>query len=379
MKKFPLLLSFVCPPEYINPGFTQFHIEKNCNSDDPKTFNKHSSAMTHWVERHAASALNAPGYYNCWLCKLGFFSREMYVAHLRRSYGDYYEPLSDHSTTLRQTSGIWTPDVSYIHVTSSSRHPSYTELYAIHMASVDTMTDHAIAVFRQSNPVKDFNTSYLQLVTRIAGNAVAGLHDKANITAASIVASRSTRSRLVPIRATDPPTEMRMIEDGWFDDYGTKRTIGQIPCQLNCAARATHNITNQILRANMDGRRPLLIFMGTNAFSANWERTMEFICNFHEQYGTLNVALRVPESHKRSEHLQDSLDVLCPYVVGAQAFGFFDSRDFVRFAQGHADAALDESRNAMDGHTERAFSSRRVMRKHGSRRIEKARGKDRRE
>jgi hypothetical protein len=238
MKKCPLPLSFICPSEYIGPGFTPFQIEKNCDFDDLKTFNKHSSIMIHWIERHAAAAFNAPGYYNCWLCKLDFSSRDMYVAHLRRPYGNYYELLSEHATTLRQTSEIWTPDLSYIHVASSFRHPSSANLYTTHMASVNAMTDHAIAIFRQSNQIKDFHTNYLQLITRMTGNAIVGLHDKANITAASIAASRSTRSRLVPTRAIDPPTEMCMIEDGWFDEYGTTKTISRIPTQSNCAARA---------------------------------------------------------------------------------------------------------------------------------------------
>jgi hypothetical protein len=92
----------------------------------------------------------------------------------------------------------------------------------------------------------------------------------------------------------------------------------------------------------MDGRRPLLVSMGTNGLSASWERLSHFVCSFHEQYGTLHIAVRIMLAERELEVHAISLSVLCPHVIGPQAFGFYDSRDFVRYAQGRSNTAFEE-------------------------------------
>jgi hypothetical protein len=67
----------------------------------------------------------------------------------------------------------------------------------------------------------------------------------------------------------------------------------QVRTFASFAARSANNLTNQLLRAKIDGRRPLLVSMGTNGLSASWERLNHFVCSFLGQYGTLHIAVRL--------------------------------------------------------------------------------------
>jgi hypothetical protein len=85
----------------------------------------------------------------------------------------------------------------------------------------------------------------------------------------AIVASHRVRSRLSPSRAANPVTEMRLINDNFFDEHGTPEKVNKLPNLIAIVARSIYNITNQLLRAKMDGHRPLLVSMGTNALSGS--------------------------------------------------------------------------------------------------------------
>jgi hypothetical protein len=77
----------------------------------------------------------------------------------------------------------------------------------------------------------------------------------------------------------------------------------QVRTYASFAARSTYNLTNQLLRAKMDLRRPLLVSMGMNGLSASWERLSHFVCSFHGQYGTLHIAVHVMLAEREPSRL----------------------------------------------------------------------------
>jgi hypothetical protein len=73
---------------------------------------------------------------------------------------------------------------------------------------------------------------------------------------------------LVLSRAADPLTQMHMLEIGYFDEYTTSESMMQVRTYASFAVKSTYNLTNQLLRAKMDGRHLLLVSMDTNGLSA---------------------------------------------------------------------------------------------------------------
>jgi hypothetical protein len=96
-----------------------------------------------------------------------------------------------------------------------------------------------------------------------------GLQTRADIAAVSLVVTHDTCPSFMPSTAADPLTEFQMLVNarpgGPITAAGFKHCHGV----LNQAARATYRMTNQILHAKMNGRRPILVSIGINALSVN--------------------------------------------------------------------------------------------------------------
>jgi hypothetical protein len=134
--------------------------------------------------------------------------------------------------------------------------------------------------------------------------------------------------------------EMRLIRPSDVEELGSITTDRNASSFCRRAARATYNVTNLLLYAKMHGQRPLLVFIGNNAFSENWQRLYNFICSFHQQYGTLHIAVRMTLQAREYLDRAVSLKLLCPHIIDKQAFGFYDSHDFIRYSQGSQVPAL---------------------------------------
>jgi hypothetical protein len=217
MTGFILSRSFTRPSEYINAGINDRIRGQTCEFEGTKSFIRHFHAMIHWVQKHGEAAHDKPGQYSCSVCKLGFFSRDMYAAHYMRQYGEHISCGSTHVAALKRRGVMWIPGPACIQVTSNSCHLSYLELCVNHMASTDPRKDHAVLVSRQFDLENGFHTTYLEKITRIAGSTVVSLRSRADIAALPVVASYKARSRLMPSRAADCLTEMQMLETGYFE------------------------------------------------------------------------------------------------------------------------------------------------------------------
>lgn len=69
------------------------------------------------------------------------------------------------------------------------------------------------------------------------------------------------------------------------------------------------------------------------------------------------------------ERNRSNLQVLCPHVIGPQAFGFFDSHDFIRY-QDRQDPRLLLWQTILNGCQDKALASGTLAREHGGNRIE---------
>lgn len=149
--------------------------------------------------------------------------------------------------------------------------PTYAELYFQHTSHVTQRADHAIFMLRRSSHQPDFHGEYLQRITKIAARAAVALQgsSRAKIASAAVLSSFLTRSRMMPSFAYNTSTEMRLILHKHFE--GSSTAANNIWLGLLCqhAARATFNLTNQLLYSKMQGRRALLVLMGTSSLSSS--------------------------------------------------------------------------------------------------------------
>lgn len=120
------------------------------------------------------------------------------------------------------------------------------------------------------------------------------------------------------------------------------------------AARATFTITNQLLHSTVERKRPILVSMGTNGISSNWERTYEFVKRYRKQYGELIMVVRVTAAEMNDPNRTACLRVLCPHDIDGQSFGLYTSTQFLedQLCQG-----LGEWKSIMDGRREKAAAA----------------------
>ena len=97
------------------------------------------------------------------------------------------------------------------------------------------------------------------------------------------------------------------------------------------------------------------------------------MCTFHHQYGTLDLAVRMTLDQRNSREHDTSFRRICSIVIQDQAFGFYDSRDFVRYREGRRDSRLREWQKNLDGHKSRGLAQGKAMRQHGASRLERYR------
>lgn len=240
-----------------------------CSFNRNKTFGDHHWMIKHWLRFHATFAYQKRGFFNCPECKMGFVDMGQLAAHYQSTYGAKATDFNWHAAALKSKGILWTPDLSYIEV--SDANPTYSELYFQHMRLISDRKDHAIFVFRQSVKQDDFYGAYLQKIKKIAAKAAIGLQDskRAGLASAAVLSSWSSKSRMLPSFASEPPTKMEMVSENHFEGPSTKNHSQSLRNQCHNAARATFNITNQIVYAKMHGSRPLLVLMGTNSLSSN--------------------------------------------------------------------------------------------------------------
>jgi hypothetical protein len=192
-------------------------------------------------------------------------------------------------------------------------------------------------VFRQSGKQADFHDTYADKVLRISTTTVPNLRTiTANeIAAVAVLSSKICKGCLMPLFASDPETEMRLARqtdlitgDISYEDTRTMMTHGRT------AARATLNITNQLLAAKAQGRRPVLVSMGTNGIPNNWQRFSEFIRQFRDQYGQLDGIVHLNAEEMCVASRAGNLLALCPITFKEESFGVYTSADFVSYHEG---------------------------------------------
>lgn len=219
------------------------------------------------------------------------------------------------------------------------------------LANIETPQWHAILFFRQLGSQLNFSGTYSDKVTRIAKSALAALQTLyPNIKSVALIASYRTKSRVMPSFASDPETEMKLIRQQPLD-LGRHQHRKDTNHLCYNAARAPFVITNQLLHSTMEGKRPILVSMGTNSISSKWERTYEFVQLYHTQYGELIIVIRMTAAEMNNPKRAASLRVLCPHDMNGQSFGIYTSAELL---QDELCQGLVEWKFIMGGHREKA-------------------------
>lgn len=261
----------------------------------------------------------------------------MYHAHLQLVYGGSGRiDANDHALNLAKEGVSWNP-TQRIHladlVTSGSAFPFNQDLLRAHRLSIRDRKDHATFVYRQSYFVDSFFGTYLDKITNITGRATEGLMSLGrDVESVALVSSMDVTSRYMPSFAADPVRKLHYMQ---FESRGTDATNDHLAKDCSTAARATWNMTNQLLYAKVHGRCPVLVSMGVNAISANWRRFVAFVTQYHHEHGHLDIMVRVTMSQYEEEERERewSVPVICPRLTESQAFGCYTSYDVIRHEQ----------------------------------------------
>jgi hypothetical protein len=103
--------------------------------------------------------------------------------------------------------------------------------------------------------------------------------------------------------------------------------------QASRDAEFTMRTKTQKVDAIMKGRRPVLISMGANALSHNWERFSLFNGLFEDGYGSLDMWLRLSPEEARGQRSEVSR-LMCPSPIARGILGRYTSTDITAHERG---------------------------------------------
>jgi hypothetical protein len=168
--------------------------------------------LPHWHRNHAESMYNAPGYYNCSICKFGFPSKALYVAHLQSLYDN--KRFHFHAASMAKLGVLRHIDSSHINPNPAIRAlPTLSKLKSASRMSPAVLKDHLIFVFGHSGSVKGFHWQHTERLVRIsARSAIARRGIKAiDFESFAITDANNCKGRMMPLFATDPETDRRLF------------------------------------------------------------------------------------------------------------------------------------------------------------------------
>lgn len=98
--------------------------------------------------------------------------------------------------------------------------------------------------------------------------------------------------------------------------------------RADSALETTFRIKSQISYVIMQGLCPVLVPMGVNAMSQDWERLCLYMYKFNIEYGPLDVWLHIAQ--EEAEDIgRDTSMVLCPALIVNGRISFYTSTDIV--------------------------------------------------
>jgi hypothetical protein len=257
-------------------------------------------------------------------------------------------------------------DGSHIYPDDVHGLPSNSNLFHAYLLSLSRLSGvHGIFVYRQSSDCVDFHNTYATKLICTAARSAIGLQEilQVEFQSLAVVSAQNCKGRIMPLFASDPATKMRLAaESNQFVGPVTAHAHKSLLNHCRIAARATHNITNQLLFAKINGLIPILVSMGTNGISSNWLRLSHFVCTFHMQYGHLDVVFSLRQSDTDADHRKDLSKRVAPNSTEYGGYG-------IALAQGQDNPGLAAWSSILEGHRKKATLISVIKRKYGGTRI----------
>ena len=98
----------------------------------------------------------------------------------------------------------------------------------------------------------------------------------------------------------------------------------------------------------MEGHHPVLVVMGTNAFSHNWSRSSRFLQEFDTTYGPLSTWLRITDREASSSR-EEYRRTMAPVPVVESFIGLYESTDIVKHETGELYSITKDLQNGRLG------------------------------
>lgn len=152
------------------------------------------------------------------------------------------------------------------------------------------------------------------------------LSGQASIQSITVICSEHLPGRFLPSFAHDLDVECQLVSRCLAGDQRSASTLEKTMLWADSALKTTFRIKSQIICSIMQGLCPVLVPMGVNAMSQDWERLCLYMYKFNIEYGPLDVWL--PISQKEAEDIgKDTSMVLCPAPLVNGRIGFYTSTD----------------------------------------------------
>ena len=184
---------------------------------------------------------------------------------------------------------------------------------------------HLIFIFRHSSDAanhydREHVSDALQTASHIHTSGIA------KVASMSMICARQMKGCFLPSFAHEVETELELVENSLVPGSRSASSLAGLMQQASRAAEFTMRIKTQIVDAIMKGRRPVLISMGANALSHNWERFSLFHGLFEDAYGSLDMWLRLSPEEARGQRSEVSR-VMCPLPIDEGIFGRYTLTD----------------------------------------------------
>jgi hypothetical protein len=174
---------------------------------------------------------------------------------------------------MKELGLLWQVDESHIYSDDVHGLPSNSNLFRAYPLSLSRLSGaHGIFVYRQSSDCVDFHNTYVTKLLRTAARSAIGLQEilQLELHSLAVVSAQNCKGRIMPLFASDPATKMRLAaERNQFVGPVTAHAHKSLLNHCRIAARATHNITNQLLFAKMNGLTPMILTPTTARISSN--------------------------------------------------------------------------------------------------------------
>jgi hypothetical protein len=237
------------------------------------------------------------------------------------------------NTPIDNAASFLSPLIYGIAPAEQERDPPSSKVLRKRYAHASTQTGvHLIFVYRHSREApddheRDHMFDMMQTASYIHNSQTA------NVVSVAVVCGRGIKGCFLPSFSYNTETEVDLASQSFAPGPRQATTLRDLMHQSTTAAEFTLRIKGQIIHSTMNGYRPVIVSMGTNAMSHNWTRLHLFHKELRDAYGDIDMWMRITFSEGRGDR-DDTSRITCLKKIDGEFMGFYNSTDIVEHETG---------------------------------------------